>query len=171
MERCWHCGTNPEDPGSARKVTMHSGSLERTVSVATCTACAAILHRTELWLGGLVLLSVPAAIAAGLVAGNWLIGGGGFVLTCVLAGLASRSIRVRGGVRRATNTHPEVVDLKKAGWRLGRAPKAKATTGPAIGVLKTCSRCGRVVAPTAHRGESCPFCGTYWSDEEWKRAG
>jgi hypothetical protein len=33
---------------------------------------------------------------------------------------------------------------------------------------KRCSRCGRSVPLTSHAGQSCPFCGAYWSSEETK---
>jgi hypothetical protein len=47
-----------------------------------------------------------------------------------------------------------------------------ALTEPAAAqVTKTCSACGRVVAPWSHPGLTCPYCGTYWDSETWSSGG
>jgi hypothetical protein len=37
--------------------------------------------------------------------------------------------------------------------------------GPVI-VEKRCSKCNRVVSSTSKPGDTCPFCGTKWGDDE-----
>ena len=163
MTTCWHCATEPADPKAAQTVKLHRGTTERSVRVPTCAACGRVIRLADGLLVGLALVGVAAGVALGLATANLLVGVGVFLAAWALGGIVAFVIRTAKGIK--VNDHPEVRRLRADGWKLGGAPKPAGASAQ-----KTCSRCGKVVPLSAHRGQSCPHCGAYWSYENEQRS-
>lgn len=167
---CWHCQANPEDPAFAHDVVLHRGAAQRTVHIATCSACARVLERVHVFtvLATVVIVALLAASVVCLAAGPALFALApllAVIPALVVASRVKKAMKARAAMSNTYGPHPELLSLVREGWTAGRAWSTKAkemaqayavVTSIGLGFVVWGAWIGRHQAPTCEGERMSP---------------